>query len=184
MAWGRKIRKMALFGTVMALVLALAIAVPVFGAPPTGIPPSHPDQGHRPAPPLATGTTLTISGSGTAFKIGNRSITESASISVTANVARSSPGRGMLNFTSGTLTVGSDAYTVVSGHGMINFHSDRMVLHLVVKNSAGNTFHLNLFGTHAKASSTTAFTVDFRMPQCKLAHFWFLKFSSATITPK
>jgi hypothetical protein len=177
-------RKMALFGTVMALVLALAIAVPVFGAPPTGIPPSHPDQGHRPAPPLATGTTLTISGSGTAFKIGNRSITESASISLTATVIKSSPGRGMLNFTGGTLTIGSNTYTVVSGHGMINYHSDKMILHLVVKNSAGDKFHLNLFGVHAKASSTTAFTVDFRMPQSKLAHLWFLKFSSASVTPK
>ena len=177
-------RRMALFGTVMALVLALAIAVPVFGAPPTGIPPSHPDQGHRPAPPLATGTTLTISGSGDAFKIGNVTVKDSASISLTATVIRSSPGRGMLNFTAGTLTIGSDTYTVVSGHGMINYHSDKMILHLVVKNSAGNTFRLNLFGVHAKASSTAAFTVDFRMPQSKLAHLWFLKFSSASVTPK
>jgi hypothetical protein len=175
---------MALFGTVMALVLALAIAVPVFGAPPTGIPPSHPDQSHHRVPLLATGTTLTISGSGTAYKIGNRTITESTSLSLTATVVKSSTGRGMLNFTGGTLTIGSDTFTVVSGHGMINYHSEKMVLHLVVKNSAGNTFHLNLFGVHAKASSTTAFTVDFRMPQSKLAHSWFLKFSSATVTPK
>jgi len=168
----------------MALVLALAIAVPVFGAPPTGIPPSHPDQGHRPAPPLATGTTLTISGSGTAYKIGNKTMHEDASISLTAKVVKSNPGRGMLNFTGGTLTVGSDTYTVVSGHGVITYHSDRMILHLVVKNSAGKTFHLNLFGVHAKASSTTAFVVDFRMPQSKLAHLWFLKLSSATVTPK
>lgn len=177
-------RKMALFGTVMAVVLALAIAVPVFGAPPTGIPPSHPDQGHHRAPLLATGTTLTISGSGTAHKIGNKTITESASISLTATVVKSSTGRGLLNFTGGTLTIGSDTFTVVRGHGMINYHSDKMVLHLVVKNSAGKTFHLNLFGVHAKASSTAAFTVDFRMPQSKLAHLWFLKFSSATVTPK
>ena len=177
-------RKMALFGTVMALVLSLAIAVPVFGARPTGVPPSHPDQGHHRVPLLATGTTLTISGSGTAYKIGNRTITESTSLSLTATVVKSSTGRGMLNFTGGTLTIGSDTYTVVSGHGMINYHSDKMVLHLVVKNSSGSTFHLNLFGVHAKASSTTAFTVDFRMPQSKLAHLWFLKFSSATVTPK
>jgi len=177
-------RKMALFGTVMALVLALAIAVPVFGAPPTGISPSHPDQGHHRAPLIATGTTLTIRGSGTAYKIGNKTITESVSISLTATVVKSSTGRGVLNFTGGTLTIGSDTYTVVSGHGMINYHSDKMVMHLVVKNSAGNIFHLNLFGVHAKASSTATFTVDFRMPRSKLAHLWFLKFSSATVTPK
>src|SRR6266851_10451569 len=129
-------RKMALFGTMMALVLTLAIAVPVFGAPPTGIPPSHPIPGHQPVPPLAAGTTLTISGSGTAYKIGNRSITESASISLTATVVKSSPGRGMLNFTGGTLTIGSNTYTVVSGHGVIN-HGHKMILHLVVKNNAG-----------------------------------------------
>src|SRR5207249_7910120 len=122
-------------GTVMALVLTLAIAVPVFGAPPTGIPPSHPGPGHQPLSPLATGTTLTISGSGTAYKIGNRSITESASISLTATVVRSNPGRGMLNFTGGTLTIGSDTYTVVSGHGVIN-HAHKMILHIVVRNSA------------------------------------------------
>src|SRR6266567_7102992 len=176
-------RRMALFGTVMALLLTLAIAVPVFGAPPTGIPPSHPGPGHQPLPPLATGTTLTISGSGTAYKIGNRSMTESASISLTATVVKSNPGRGMLNFTGGTLTIGSNSYTVASGHGIITYHNDKMVLHLVVKDSAGNTFHLILFGVHAKASSTTAFNVDFRMPQSKLAHLWFLKFPSASVTP-
>ena len=182
-------RKMALFGTVMALVLALAIAVPVFGAPPTGIPPSRPDQDHHRAPLLATGTALTISGSGTAYKVGDKTTTESASISLTAIVIKNSPGRGMLNLTGGTLTLtsgeaSSTTYTVVSGHGIIAYQSDKMVLHLVVKDSSGKMFHLKLFGVHAKASSTTAFTVDFRMPQSKLAHLWFLKFSSATVTPK
>jgi hypothetical protein len=175
-------RKIALFGTVMALVLALAIAVPVFGEPPAGIPDHASDTHHR-AALLPTGTILTISGSGTAYKIGNKTITQTASISLTATVIKSSPGRAMLNFTGGTLTIGSDTYTVVSGHGIVN-HGHKMILHLVVKNSAGNTFHLNLFGVHAKPSSTTAFTVDFRMPQSKLAHLWFLKFSSATVTPK
>ncbi len=176
-------RKIALFGTVMALVLALAITVPVFGAPPAGIPPEHAADAHHRAPLLPTGTTLTISGSGTAYKIGNKTVTETASISLTATVIKSSLGRAMLNFTGGTLTIGSDIYAVVSGHGVIN-HGHKMILHLVVKNSAGNTFHLNLFGIHAKPSSTTAFTVDFRMPQSKLAHLWFLKFPSATVTPK
>src|SRR6266705_3419762 len=182
-------RRMALFGTVMALVLTLAVVVPVFGAPPAGIPPEHPAQGHHQVPPLATGSTLTISGSGTAYKIGNKTISQSASVSLTATVVKSNPGRGMLNFTGGTLTLtsgeaSSNTYTVVSGHGIITYHSDKMVLHLVVKDSAGNTFRLILFGVHAKASSTTAFNVDFRMPQSKLAHLWFLSFPSASVTPK
>src|SRR6266699_5979167 len=184
MVWGRKMRKMALFGTVMALLLTLAVAVPVFGAPPAGIPPEHASDAHHRAPLLSTGMTLTISGSGKAYKIGNKTISNDASISLTATVVKSVPVRGMLNFTGGTLTIGSDTYTVVGGHGIINYRSDKMVLHLVVKNSAGNTFHLNLFGVHAKASSTTAFNVDFRMPQSKLAHLWFLKFPSASVTPK
>ncbi len=90
----------------------------------------------------------------------------------------------MLNFTAGTLTIGSDTYTVVRGHGIITFHSDRMILHLVVKNSAGDTFHLVLNGRHARASSSTAFTVDFTNFQSKLAHLWFLKINGATVTPK
>src|SRR5947199_10247975 len=100
-------RRMALFGTVMALVLTLAVVVPLFGAPTAGIPPSSPGQGHHRAPLLATGTTLTISGSGTANKIGNRTITERASISPTATVVKSSPGCPMLNVTGRTLTVSS-----------------------------------------------------------------------------
>ncbi len=181
---------MALFGTAMALVLTLAIVVPVFGAPPAGIPPSHQPKG-PPVPPLATGKALTISGSGTAYKIGNQSITQSASISLTAIVVKSNPGRGILNFTGGTLTIGSGVegsngitYTVVSGHGIVTYHSDKMILHLVVKDSAGNTFHLILHGDHAKASSTTVFTVDFQKHQSKLAHLWFLKINGATVTPK
>lgn len=82
------------------------------------------------------------------------------------------------------MTVGSNTYTVVKGNGMINYHSDKMVLHLVVKDSSGKMLHLILHGNHAKASSTTAFSVDFSMPQSKLAHLWFLKFQGATVTPK
>src|SRR5438034_4517388 len=176
-------RRTALFGTVMALVITLAVVVPVFWAPPAGIPPEHASQCHHRAPLLATGTTLTISGSGTAHQIGKRTRTEGASFSLTATVVKSSPGRAMLNFTGGTLTIGSDTYTVVSGHGVIN-HAHKMILHIVVKNSAGATFRLILHGDHAKPSSTTAFNVDFQMPQSKLARLWFLKFPGATITPK
>ncbi len=166
----------------MVLALTLGVAVPVFGA--TADMAQAAEHSHHRTPPIAAGTTLTIAGSGTAYKIGNRTVTESASLSLTATVARSSPGRGMLNFTGGSLTVGSDTYTVVNGHGIINYRSDRMVLHLVVKNSAGKTFHLILYGKHAKASGTAAFTVDFPMKQSKLAHLWFLNFPSATVTPK
>lgn len=174
-------RKMILFGSVMVLALTLGIVVPVFGA---GTDMAHAALAHHKTPPIAKGTTLTITGSGTAYKIGNRTVTESASISLTATLVRSSSGRGMLNFTSGSLTVGSNTYTVIRGHGVISFHSDRMVLHLVVKDSSGKMLHLILHGKHAKASSSGSFSVDFTMPQSKLGHLWFLKFPAATVTPK
>ena len=176
-------RKIALFGAVMVLALTLGVVVPVFGATTDEM--DHALNAHHRAPLLATGTTLTMSGSGTAYKIGDRDDSVTASLSLTATVVRSSPGRGMLNLTSGSLTInGTDTFTVVRGHGVINYHSDRMILHLVVKNSAGKMFHLILNGHHAKASQTTAFTVDFTMPQSKLGHLWFLKIQGATVTPK
>lgn len=179
----KTMRKTTIIGTVMVLALTLGVAVPVFGATATDI--DNAVHGHQKAPLLAKGSTLTIAGSGTAYKIGNKTVTESASISLTATVARSSPGRGMLNFTSGSLTIGSTTYTVVRGHGIVNGHNDKMILHLVVKNSAGDTFHLILHGKFQKTSNPEGgkgFTVDFVMPQSKLAHLWFLKFPSATVT--
>lgn len=174
--------RIALFGTVMVLALTLGVVVPVFGATAADI--DHAVNAHHRAPLLAKGTTLTISGSGTAYKIGDKDTTATASIDLTATVVRSSPGRGMLNLTAGTLKIGSDTYTLAHGHGVIAYHSDRMIIHLVVKNSAGKEFHLMLHGHNAKASQTSAFTVDFTMPQSKLGHLWFLKIQGATVTPK
>jgi hypothetical protein len=60
-----------------------------------------------------------------------------------------------------------------------------MILHLIVKNSKGDTFHLILHGKFQKTShveGSAGFTIDFVMPQSKLAHLWFLKFPSATAT--
>jgi len=176
-------RKITLFGTVMVLALTLGIAVPVFGATASDI--DNAIHGHHKAPLLAKGSTLTITGSGTAYKVGNKTVTESASISLTATVSRSTPGHGMLNFTDGSLTIGSTTYSVVRGHGNLNGHSDRMILHLVVKNSSGDSFHLILNGKFHNTSNPEGgkgFTVDFTMPQSKLAHLWFLKIQGATVT--
>jgi hypothetical protein len=176
-------RSMALVGTAMALVLTLAVVVPAFGAPPTIIPPVN--DHHRVAPPLTKGMTLTISGSGTAFKIGDQSTTQSASINLKATVERVSFGRALLNFTGGTLTVGSNTFTVVGGHGILNFHSHKMVLHLNLKDSTGKQVRLILFGNNAHVPSPFSvgdhFSVDFMKHQSKLAHQWFLSLS-ATVT--
>jgi hypothetical protein len=181
MPFRRNMRRMALFGTAMALMLTLAIVVPAFAAQPNTIPPLK--DHHRTAPPLTKGMVLTISGSGTAFKIGNQSKTESASISLTATVERVSFGRALLNFTGGTLSIGSTTYTVVGGHGILNFHSDKMVLHVTLKDSAGKHVHLILHGRNAHVPSPfnagDHFTVDFAKHQSKLAHQWFLDLKAA-----
>jgi hypothetical protein len=176
-------RKMALVGTAMALLMTLAVVVPAFGAPPTIIPPVN--DHHKFTSPLTKGMVLTISGSGTAYKIGNQSKTESASITLTATVERVSFGRALLNFTGGTLNIGSTTYTVVGGHGILNFHSHKMVVHITLKDSAGKQVHLILYGKNAHVPSAfntgDHFSVDFVKHQSKLAHQWFLNLS-ATVT--
>src|SRR5712691_13350211 len=179
----RSMRKMALVGTAMALVMTLAVVVPAFGAPPPLIPPVN--DHHKVTAPLTQGMTLMISGSGTAFKIGHQSTTQSASISLTATVEKVSFGRALLNFTGGTLTIGSDTFTIVGGHGILNFHSHKMVSHINLKDSTGKQVHLILFGKNAHVPSPynvgDHFSVDFAKHQSKLAHQWFLDLS-ATVT--
>lgn len=180
MPFRRNMRRMALVGTAMALVLTLAIVVPVFGAPRTTIPPVN--DHHKVTRPLTQGMVLTISGSGTAFKIGNQSKTQSASISLTATVEKVSFGRALLNITGGTLAIGSDTFTVLGGHGILNFNSHKMVLHVNLKDSTGKQVHLILYGRNAHVPSPFSvgdhFSVDFSKHQSKLAHQWFLDLSA------
>ena len=176
-------KRIALFGTAMALVLTLSIVVPAFAAPPSIM---HQDKDHHKlAPPLTKGMDLTITGSGTAFKIGDQDDKQSASISLKATVEKVSFGRGLLNVTSGTLTIGSDTFMVVRGHGIINFHSHKMVLQITLKDGAGKMVHLKLYGKNAHVPSPfnvgDHFTVDFTKHQSKIAHQWFLELSS-TVT--
>ena len=179
----KKMKKTALLGTAMALVLALAIVVPAYAAQSDMM---HPDKDHhKVVAPLTKGMDLTITGSGTAFKIGDQDDKQSASISLKATVEKVSFGRGLLNVTSGTITIGSDTFNVVSGHGMINFHSHKMILHITLKDSTGKTVHLRLYGKNAHVPSPfntgDHFSVDFIKHQSKLARQWFLDVSS-TVT--
>jgi hypothetical protein len=174
---------MALVGTAMALLMTLAVVVPAFGAQPTTL--SSAEDHHKVTAPLTKGMVLTISGSGTAYKIGDQDQTQSASFSLTAKVERVSFGRALLNITSGTLNIGSDTFTVVGGHGIINFHGHKMVLHITLKDSTGKRVHLILYGKNAHVPSPfnagDHFSVDFVKHQSKLAHQWFLNLS-ATVT--
>lgn len=110
----------------------------------------------------------------------------SASLDLTAKVVRVSHGNARLNITSGTLTIGSQTYTVIEGRGIINFHSDKIIIHVTLKNANGNSTHLILFGKASDLPKSLAvngsFNVNFKMPQSKLAGKWFLEFPGAKVT--
>lgn len=177
---------MALFGTALSLVMALAVMVPAYGAMPTTLPPAATAH-NRVNQPLTVGMVLTISGSGTAFSISDQSTQQSASIQLTVRVDRVSMGRALVTVTSGTLNIGSATFTADGGRGIINFHSKKTVLHIGLKDSSGNTSHLVLFGkVDGQVPSTlvdgNSFSVDFVRPQSKLASKWFLEFPGTTVT--
>ncbi len=181
-------RNRRLVGLTLSLILVLAVASvalteSVYAARPTQ---ARDDHGHKMASQFHTGMTFTITGSGTAFKINDRDDHTDATLSLTVTVEKVSPGRAKLNVTSGTLTIGSgtdkQTFTVKTGHGIINTHSLKMIVHVRVTDASGKVFHLVLFGKIAKPLNVNqGFSVDFKMPQSKLAHKWFLKFPSASV---
>ncbi len=179
-------KRLALFGTVLTLVMALAVIVPGYAAPPTTIPPMA-NTHVRVTNPLANGMVLTISGSGTAFNITDQSNHQSARISLTVKVEKTSFGRALLKVTDGTLTIGSETLTVDGGRGILNVHSGRLLLKVHLKDNGHGPLHLVLFGmvnghVPSKLDASASFSVDFLKPQSKLAGRWFLEFPVATVT--
>ncbi len=137
--------------------------------------------------PLANGMVLTISGSGTSFNITDQSTHQSANISLTVKVERTSFGRALLKVTGGTLRIGSQTLTVDGGRGILNVHSGRLLLKVHLKDNGHGPVHLVLFGkvnghVPSKLDAGTSFSVDFLKPQSKLAGRWFLEFPGATVT--
>jgi hypothetical protein len=139
--------------------------------------------------PFKPGEKFTITGPGTASKVRDRDDTKDATLSLTVKVVAVSPGRAKLNVTSGTLTIGSgtdkQTFTVKAGHGIINTHSMKVIIHVRVEDAKGKVLNLVLFG-HIKMQSTPlnqGFIVNFTQPQSKLAHKWFLKFPAAQVKP-
>ncbi len=157
----------------------------MYGLPPQALDHSNHNHHHFQAP-LTNGSVLHITGTGTAVQIGNRTIHDSASLDLTAKVGKVSHGNARLNITNGTLTIGSQTYTVIEGRGIINIHSDKIIIHVTLKNASGNSTHLILFGKASDLPKSLAvngsFNVDFKMPQSKLAGKWFLEFHGATVT--
>ena len=178
-------KRLALLGVALTLVMALAVIVPGYAAQPSGLPEA---QGHsRVSRPLQAGMVLSITGSGTAFKINNQTVTQSASISLNVKVDRTSWGGAILDVTGGSLTVGSDTWTVQGGRGLLNFHSGKLLLKVSVKDSSGNTAHIVLFGKVVGHLASTidvgkSFNVDFLMHRSKVSGKWFLQFKGATVT--
>jgi len=179
-------KRLALLGTVLAVVVALAIVVPGYAAQPSRIPPLakvH-DKLTR---PLTAGMVLTISGSGTAFNITDQSSQTTASIQLTVKVLRVSMGRALFTVTGGKLKVGSDTFTADGGRGILNFHTGRMLLKVHFKDSDNKPVHLVLFGkvngkVPSKIDIGNGFSLNFLRPQSKLAGRWLLEFPGTTVT--
>jgi len=175
-----------LLGLGLTLVMALAVIAPGYAMGPmdTAATSHHSRLAQQ---PLQVGMVLSITGSGKAYKISDQSTTQTASISLMVKVDRVSLGRALITVTSGSLTVGSDTMTVDSGRGIVNFHSDRMLLKVTVKGTDGTMMHLVLYGKvngHVSAPIDTGagFTVDFLKPQSKLVGKYFLEFPGTTVT--
>ncbi len=130
--------------------------------------------------------TLRINGTGTAFKIDNQTIHESAWLNFTVRVDKSSHGRARLMVTSGELKIGGQTYTAVKGQGIINFHSGKLILHVHLKDSHGNSIRLILHGRVSNLPKSlsigSGFNVDIKKPESKVADKWFLEFPGAKIT--
>ena len=58
----------------------------------------------------------------------------------------------------------------------------KVVIHVLVDDGKGQDMHLILFGHVTKLNLDDGSTINFVMPQSKLAGHWFLKFDDATMT--
>ncbi len=181
-----KMKRLALFETGLILVMALAVIAPGYAGPPTTIPPVT-NTHIKVTNPLAKGMVLTLSGSGTAFNMADQSTHQSASISLTVKVEKTSFGRALLTVTGGTVNIGSESLTVDGGRGILNVHSGKLLLKVHLKDSGNRPMHLILFGkvngqVPSKLDIGASFSLDFLKPQSKLAGRWFLELPGTTVT--
>ncbi len=143
--------------------------------------PANHTQGHR-ISPFQKGELFRITGSGTAFNVTDRNQKETATLDLIISVERASFGRAKISVRTGSLTVGGETFTVETGRGIVNTHSLRIVIHVTLKNNSGITFHMVLNGKIARPLNiNNGLTIDFRMPQSKLAGKWFLEFPQAAM---
>lgn len=174
-------RDLALATILLMSIAAFAVVTPAFAARP------EMRAEHRPAhtTPFKVGTEYRIldTSSGTAFNLTDKDIHPQATLDLTVKIDKASLGRARLTVERGMLTIGSSSFTVDSGHGLINLHSMKVVIHVRVDDANGHDMHLVLFGhvTKLNADGCPA-NIHFEMPQSKLAGKWFLEFKGATMT--
>ena len=174
-----KMRDLALATVLLMSIAAFAVVTPAFAVHPEQILSEH---GHQHTSLFKAGTEYRIQGSGTAFNVTDKDDHQSATLDLTVKVDKANFGRARLTVEKGgMLTIGSSSFTVESGHGLINTHSMKIVIHLRVDDGKGHVMHLILFGHATKLNSDGSATIDFMMPQSKLAGKWFLEFKSATM---
>ncbi len=176
----RRFRRFAIAAVLLLAVAAFAVATPVYAAHPERAMSEH-RQPHTST--FKVGTEYRIhDGSGTAFNITDKDDHRTASLDLTVKVEKTNFARVKLTVESGTLTIGSDSFTVKAGNGIINLHSMKVVIHARVDDGKGHVMHLILFGHLTKLNSDGSATINFVMPQSKLAHEWFLELKGATMT--
>ena len=169
------------FATTLLLVLAVA-SVALSPIAYAAKPESKPDpkgKANGLIDPLAKGSTVNITATGTAFNITDQTMTKTAKVTLKATVEKSTRGGVKLNVTEGKLTLDGTVYTIEKGKGRVAIHSHKLVIHLVVNGIGGAKLHVVLKGTFTgslPSSTSTTFTnaVHFTKPQSKLASKFFL----------
>ena len=178
--------KFRLRDLVLATILLTSIAAFAVVTPAIAMQPAEARTEHKPAHtlPVKVGTEYTIVSTGKAFNLTDKDAAPlTAMLHLTVKVDKSSLGRVKLTVEpGGTLTIGSSSFIVDSGRGIINLHTMKVVIHVLVDDGKGHDMHLVLFGHVTKLSLDSNSNIKFLMPQSKLAGQWFLKFDDAVMT--
>jgi hypothetical protein len=130
-------------------------------------------------PPTANGLFTFTSTTGSAFKINDTSVVESASVSLGGTYQEVGKGTQMvkLNITSGSVTVAGVSQTLKSGNGVYNPGTGKIIVTALVDVQPGEHGRsLVLYGNVSSGYyySQLGGDVTFRKPQSKLSGAYFL----------
>jgi len=181
----RRLKIIAVLSILVIVASAVTVAVPVYAKSDHSVKSEHSAQSR--ATIFGKGAGFTITGTGTAYNITDQTKTATVDLRLTVTAEKVTPGVAKLKVSGGTLKVGSDTFTVEKGKGRLNIHSEKILLHIELKDGNGKIWHLILYGKVSSSipktwSNGSSLTVDFMKPQSKIAGKWFLSIPSATIT--